>query len=179
MSRIGRLPIAIPAGVTVTIANHVVTVKGPLGVLSLEVLPSIAVDVVGNEVHVTRSCEDKNVKALHGLYRATIANNIIGVTKGFIKELKINGVGYKVEKKGNAVVLKIGFSHEIVFPEPAGIKLECPNITEITVKGINKVEVGQCAANIKFLKKVEPYHGYGIQYKNEVIERKEGKTAGK
>lgn len=180
MSRIGRNPITIPAGVTVTVANGVVSVKGPLGELKQEIASNaILVEVKDGHIVVTRTSEEKDVRAKHGLYRAILQNNVIGVTTGYTKELKLTGVGYKVEKKGKAIVMKVGFSHEVVIDEPAGITLECPAATEIVVKGINKVAVGQCAANIRSIRKPEPYHGYGIMYKNEIIERKEGKTAGK
>ena len=130
-------------------------------------------------VIVKRTSEDKAVKAKHGLYRALIANMIEGVTKGFEKGLIVNGVGYKVVKAGNKITLSIGFSHTVDFEAPAGVTLDCPTQTEITVKGIDKVAVGQTAANIRAIKKPEPYHIYGIRYKDEVIQKKEGKTAGK
>ena len=182
MSRIGRLPVEIPAGVTVTVDdNNLVTVKGPLGELSQQVVKdgSIKVEVKENLVHVTRSCDDKDIKALHGLYRKLIFNMVEGVTKGFSKTLVVNGVGYKVAKKGNNVVMNVGYSHPVEIVPPAGITLDVNGTNEIVVKGINKEVVGQVAANIKFVKIPDPYHAYGVRYSDEVIVRKEGKTAGK
>ena len=180
MSRIGRAPIKLGAGVTVEFANRVVTVKGPMGTLTRKIEnDKINVSVDNGVVHVTRASEEKSVKAAHGLYRALIHNMVVGVEKGYSKNLVINGVGYKVAKQGNKIVLNIGFSHPVEFAEIEGIKLDCPTQTEITVSGIDKVKVGQVAANIRSLREPEPYHGYGIRYKDEVIERKEGKTAGK
>lgn len=180
MSRIGRLPIAVPAGVTVTIdKNNLVTVKGPLGELKQQVNPIITVKVEDGNVICTRPNDEKNTKAMHGLYRKLIANLVEGVTKGFEKQLVINGVGYKVAKQGNKIVMNIGFSHPVEFAEPDGIKFECPSITEISVKGISREQVGQTAANIRAIKIPDPYHAYGIRYKDEVIVRKEGKKASK
>lgn len=179
MSRIGRLAIKIPAGTTVSVQGSVVTVKGPLGELKQNFIAPISVKVDGDQVHVTRGAETKEAKSLHGLYRALIQNMVNGVTKGYEKGLVVNGVGYKVAMSGKKLVLNLGFSHPIEMETPAGITITCPSATEITVKGIDKAAVGQCAANIKALKKPEPYHGYGIRYNDEVIERKEGKTAGK
>lgn len=179
MSRIGREPVAIPAGVTVQTEGGVLTVKGPLGTLTQDYDPKITVAVDGAVAHLTRADEEKETRAKHGLYRALLHNMVVGVTKGYEKGLIVNGVGYKVQKQGNKLVMNIGFSHPVEFEPVAGVTLECPNPNEITVKGINKVDVGQVAATIRAIKKPEPYHGYGIRYKDEVIERKEGKTAGK
>ncbi len=180
MSRIGRLPIKIEAGITVAIAENVVTVKGPLGELSQAIENSkIKVAVEDGFVVVTRESEAKEVKAAHGLYRALINNMIIGVSKGFSRGLMIAGVGYKAVKQGDKVVLSVGYSHTVDVVAPAGIQLEIVSPTELLVKGIDKVAVGQFAANIKSIRKPEPYHGYGIRYKDETILRKEGKTAGK
>ncbi len=179
MSRIGRLPISIPQGVTVTVDNYVVTVKGPLGELKQDYNKAINVAVENNEVVVTRTSEDKDVKAMHGLYRALINNMVEGVTKGFSKSLTVKGVGYKVAKQGKKLVMNIGYSHPVEIEEPDGITFECPSITEIVVKGIDKDAVGQIAATIKAARKVEPYHGYGIRYTNEFVQLKEGKKAGK
>lgn len=183
MSRIGRLPVAVPAGVTVTYADGVMTVKGPLGTLSQDVSSLINLEIKENEVLLTRANEAKNTKALHGLYRAILANLVEGVTKGFSKHLIIAGVGIKVALQGSKLVMNIGFSHPVEVLQPKGITFEvvatAPNQVEIAVKGIDKVQVGQVAASIKAIKKVEPYHGYGIHYKDEVVVRKEGKTAGK
>lgn len=183
MSRIGRLPVAIPAGVTVTIDEKDVTVKGPLGTLNQEINSLITVKNENNHIVLTRANEDKPTKALHGLYRALIANMVEGVTKGFTKSLLISGVGIKVALNGAKLVMNIGFSHPVEVEQPKGITFEVvnttPNKVEIAVKGIDKFAVGQIAATIKAIKKVEPYHGYGIQYKDEIVVRKEGKTAGK
>lgn len=128
---------------------------------------------------MTRADEEKETKAKHGLYRALLHNMVVGVTEGFSKGLVIAGVGYKVAKQGNKIVMNVGYSHPVEVAEEPGITFECPSQTEITVKGIDKVKVGQVAANIRMIRKPEPYHGYGIHYSDEVIERKEGKTAGK
>lgn len=179
MSRIGRLPVKIPAGVTVSFADSKLTVKGALGTLTQEIDKLISVEIKDNAVNFTRADELKETKAKHGLYRALCQNMVTGVTKGFTKSLIIAGVGYKVNKQGNKIVMDIGFSHNVEIVEPAGITFECPSQTEIIVKGADKTAVGQCAASIKAVKKAEPYHGYGIHYKDEVIVLKEGKTAGK
>ncbi len=180
MSRIGRLPIEIPAGVSVEFVDGVVTVKGAKGTLSQAIeVKNIDVKVEGNVVNVTRSNEEKETKSAHGLYRALIANMVVGVSKGFEKKLVINGVGYKLTKQGNKVVLNVGYSHPVEFVEPAGITIDVTSPTEMTVKGIDKVVVGQVAANLKAVRKPEPYHGYGIRYADETILRKPGKAAGK
>ena len=179
MSRIGRAPVVIPAGVTIEVKNNVFTVKGPKGTLSQEYDPIITIKVEGNEAVLTRANDVKETRAKHGLYRALLNNMVIGVTEGYKKTLVIAGVGYKVAKQGNKVVLNVGYSHPVEVTEVEGITLECPSVTEITVSGINKTLVGQFAANIRSIREPEPYHGYGIHYSDEVIERKEGKTAGK
>jgi large subunit ribosomal protein L6 len=180
MSRIGRLPIAIPKGVTINVTpENTVIVKGPLGELKTEVDKVIKVNVSNDEILLERVSEEKSVKAKHGLYRALIANTIVGVTKGYTKSLLIAGVGYKVVKQGKKIVMNIGFSHPVEVEEPVGITIDVPNQTEIVVKGIDKIAVGQCAADIKAIKKPEPYHLYGIRYKDEVIIKKEGKTGKK
>ena len=179
MSRIGRLPVAIPAGVEVKVENNQITVKGKLGELHQEYDNRINIKVENNEVILTRSSEEKEVKAKHGLYRALIANMVKGVTEGYSKKLVLNGVGYKVAKQGNDIVLNVGFSHDITVKAVEGIKFECPSALEVIVSGISKDKVGEVAASIRALKKVEPYHGYGIKYDDEVVIRKQGKTAGK
>lgn len=180
MSRIGRLPIKIADGVKVTFENGVVTVTGKLGTLVQAIEnKDVSVAVNGDHVEVTRSNEMKTTKAAHGLYRALIANMVEGVSKGFEKVLVIAGVGYKAQVTGKDLVLNVGYSHPVNVAAPQGITFTCPSITEISVKGIDKVLVGQTAANIKAIRKPEPYHGYGIRYKDETIIRKEGKTAGK
>ena len=179
MSRIGRAPVAIPAGVTVEVKDNKMIVKGPKGTLEQEIDARITLAEENGHVTLSRANDSKELKAKHGLYRALLHNMVTGVTHGYSKGLVINGVGYKVAKQGNKIVLNIGYSHPVEFAEIEGIKLECPTQTEITVSGIDRVKVGQVAANIRKWRKPEPYHGYGIRYKDEVIERKEGKTAGK
>ena len=179
MSRIGRMPVALPAGVTVEVKDGKMVVKGPKGTLEQDIDARIALSVENGHAVLTRANDSKELKAKHGLYGALLHNMVTGVTAGYTKGLVINGVGYKVAKQGSKIVLNIGFSHPVEFPETDGIKLDCPTQTEITVSGIDKVKVGQIAANIRSLREPEPYHGYGIRYKDEVIERKEGKTAGK
>ena len=180
MSRIGRLPVKITDGVKVSVDNNVVTVTGKLGTLSQTIEnKDISVAINGDHVEVSRKNELKTTKAAHGLYRALIANMVEGVSKGYEKGLVIAGVGYKAAVENKNLVLNVGYSHPVTVAAPAGISFECPSITEITVKGIDKVLVGQIAANIKAIRKPEPYHGYGIRYKDETIIRKEGKTAGK
>ena len=177
MSRIGKLPVAIPAGVTVTFENGLLTVKGAKGTLTQQITGDIDVKVEGAEAHVLKTGNGADAK--HGLYRALLHNMVVGVTEGYKKSLKVNGVGWKVAKQGAKVVLNVGFSHPVDFAEPAGVKLECPSANEIVVSGIDKTLVGQTAANIRKIRVPEPYHGYGIAYSDEVIERKEGKTGGK
>ncbi|MCD8372391.1 MAG: 50S ribosomal protein L6 [Clostridia bacterium] len=179
MSRIGKMPVTIPAGVTVNFDGSVVTVKGAKGTLTQEIVGDINVKVEGGEVLVEKKNDSAELDAKHGLYRALIHNMVVGVSEGYTKKLKVNGVGWKVAKQGNKVVLNVGFSHPVDFAEPAGIKLECPTANEIVVSGIDKTLVGQVAADIRGIRVPEPYHGYGIAYSDEVIERKEGKTGGK
>ncbi|HHX49286.1 MAG TPA: 50S ribosomal protein L6 [Clostridiales bacterium] len=180
MSRIGRLPIKIVSGVTVKVDNDVVTVSGPLGTLSQHIAnDKIKIKVENDEIILTRLTEAKPVKAAHGLYRSLLANMVEGVTKGFQKNLIISGVGFRAVAQGEKVVLNIGYSHTIDVIPPEGIKIEIVSPTELAVKGIDKVLVGQVAANIKAYRKPDPYHGYGIRYKDETILRKEGKAAGK
>lgn len=165
---------------SVSFENGIVTVKGKLGTLTQAIENEhIKVKVEDGMVHVTRDNEIKSTKAAHGLYRALIANMMTGVTQGFKKGLVIAGVGYKAQMKGKDIVLNVGYSHPVNVEAPEGITFECPSITEITVKGISKELVGQTAANIKAIRKPEPYHGYGIHYSDETILRKEGKTNGK
>ena len=180
MSRIGRAPVNVPAGVTITADNGILTVKGPKGTLVQDYDAScISFNVDGAVAHVERANDEPNVRAKHGLYKALLANMVVGVTNGYSKTLVVNGVGWKVANQGNKVVLNVGFSHPVEIFETDDIKLECPAITEIVVSGIDKAKVGQYAATVRSIRKPEPYHGYGISYKGEVIERKEGKTAGK
>lgn len=180
MSRIGKKVIAIPSGVTVLFENGVVTVKGPKGTLTQDIADNnININISSTEVNLTRNNDQKDVRAKHGLYRALIQNMVIGVTNGYTKSLLINGIGYKVAATPSKLTLNIGFSHPIEVEAPAGITFANPAANEIAVSGIDKVLVGQVAASIRSLRKPEPYHGYGVQYKDEVIERKEGKAAGK
>ena len=179
MSRIGRAPITIPAGVTIENTNNLITVKGPLGTLTQKVDSSITVRVDGNVLLVERHSDDKQHRALHGLYRALINNMVTGVTKGFEKHLIVAGVGYKCQATDTKLTMNIGFSHPVEFTASAGITFAMAAPLEIVVKGIDRQLVGQMAATIKAAKPVEPYHGYGIHYKDEVVLRKEGKTAGK
>ena len=180
MSRIGRLPIEIPAGVTVTIGeNNTVTVKGPLGTLTRTLHPSAILSIEGNHVHVARPDDAKENKAIHGLTRVLINNMVVGVTKGYSKTLVVNGVGYRVTVEGNKVVFNVGFSHPVPVELPKGITAKAENGLELTVTGIDKELVGQFAANLRDIKRPDPYHIYGIRYKDEVIVKKVGKTAGK
>ena len=178
MSRIGNAPITLPAGVTVEAKDNVITVKGPKGVLNQAYDPAISFNVENNVVVLTRANDLAPTKAKHGLYRALTANMVKGVTEGFKKSLIVNGVGWKVAKQGKKVVLNVGFSHPVEVEEIDGITLDCPAVTEITVSGIDKEKVGQFAAMIRGIREPEPYHGYGIRYSDEVIERKVGKAAG-
>lgn len=180
MSRIGKKPIILPAGVTVSVEGNVVTVKGSKGTLVREIDPKITCEVKGNEVLF--SCPDNagnDLHAKHGLYRALVANMVEGVNNGFSRNLVINGVGYKAAVQGNKLVLNIGYSHPIEVVAPQGIKFECPSQTEIVVSGFDKELVGQTAANIKAKRPVEPYHAYGVRYKEETVVLKEGKKSGK
>lgn len=179
MSRIGRMPIEIPAGVTVTINGNNVTVNGKLGTLSQVVDRNISVKLENNHVVLTRSNDSNDQKAKHGLYRQLIANMIKGVNEGFKKVLVINGVGYKATQNGEKVVLSIGFSHPVELIPEEGIKLKTLSATEVEVSGVDKEKVGQYAAKVRDIKRVEPYHAYGIKYSDEVVIRKEGKTSGK
>ena len=179
MSRIGKMPIAIPAGVTVDFNNGVVTVKGPKGTLTREVVGNIGMEMEGTNL-IVKALDDKaDTNAKHGLYRALVNGMVVGVTAGFVKTLEVKGVGWKANVQGDKLVLNVGFSHPVEFVAPAGIKFECPSLTEVNVSGINKELVGQMAATIRKVRLPEPYHGYGIRYKGEVVEHKEGKTSGK
>lgn len=179
MSRIGNKIISMPAGVSASVSNHVITVNGPKGTLSQSFDKVVDVEVTGNEIKVTRASTDPTSNAKQGLYRALIANMVKGVSEGFKKSLIINGVGYKASVAGNKITLNLGLSHTIELVVPEGIQATCPTVTEIVVAGIDKQKVGQFASNIRDLRPVEPYHGYGIHYSDEVVVRKVGKTAGK
>jgi large subunit ribosomal protein L6 len=179
MSRIGRLPINVPAGVTVTIEGSTVKVKGPKGELSQKLPSGITVDRTENVLDVKRASEETNHKSLHGLTRSLIANMVEGVTKGYQKQLEITGVGYKAEVRPYGLQLALGFSHTIEYKAPAGIKLTAPQPTQVTIDGSDKALVGQVAAELRNLRPPEPYKGKGIRYAGEVIRRKAGKAGGK
>lgn len=177
MSRIGRAPIAVPAGVTVTIADgNAVTVKGPLGELKEQFSPVLTIAQEGSTITVSRPNDEKENRALHGLTRTLLNNMIVGVTQGFSKKLEIVGVGYRAEKQGNKLVLGLGYSHPVIFEEKDGVKFEIPDNTTIIVKGIEKQAVGQVAAVIRSKRPPEPYLGKGVKYAGERIRRKTGKT---
>jgi large subunit ribosomal protein L6 len=180
MSRIGRMPIAIPAGVTVEIAeNNNVTVKGPKGTLSRVLPAEMEIKKEGEEVLVTRPNDLKRMKSLHGLTRTLIHNMVVGVTNGYEKVLEINGVGYRAAKQGKTLTLSLGYSHPVEMIDPEGIETVVENQTKIVVKGIDKEKVGQFAAEIRSKRGPEPYKGKGIKYADEVIRRKVGKTGKK
>ena len=177
MSRIGREPIAVPAGVNVTIADgNVVTVKGPLGELTQTFNANINIALEGDKVIVTRPNDEKENRALHGLTRTLLNNMVVGVSQGFSKKLEIVGVGYRVEKQNGKIVLGLGYSHPVVFEEANGVKFEVPDSNTIIVKGIDKQAVGQVAAVIRSKRPPEPYLGKGVKYTGEKIRRKAGKT---
>ena len=180
MSRIGKQPITVPAGVTVTVeANNVVTVKGPKGELTRTFHPDMVIKLDGTVLTVARPDDEHLHKSLHGLTRTLIANMVEGVEKGYSKELEVNGVGYRAEKKGNQLVMRLGFSHEVIMDEIPGITVEVPGPNKIIIHGIDKQVVGQFAAEVRGKRPPEPYKGKGIKYSTEVIRRKVGKTGGK
>ena len=178
MSRIGKLPVAIPSGVTVDHREPLLTVRGPKGELTLDVHPAMTVHVGEREVVVGRPSDGRVHRSLHGLTRALIANMVHGVTSGYSKTLEIVGVGYRAQKKGRQLVLSLGYSHTIDYPEPEGITIECPRQDLVVVNGIDKQKVGQVAAEIRSFRPPEPYKGKGVRYQGEHIRRKVGKTAG-
>ena len=177
MSRIGRMPVAVPAGVTVTLGEgNLVTVKGPKGTLTQQLSPAMTLKQEGAEVLVTRPNDEKENRALHGLTRALLHNMVVGVTEGYKKELDINGVGYRAAKEGKKLVLTIGYSHPVEVEEIDGITIDVPNPNHIVVSGCDKQKVGQFAADLREKRPPEPYKGKGIKYTDEVIRRKVGKT---
>ena len=177
MSRIGKLPITVPAGVTVTVdENNLVTVKGPKGTLTQQVNPDITIKQEGNVLTLQRPTDNKNHRAMHGLYRALVHNMVVGVSDGFSKTLEMVGTGDRANAEGKTLTINIGFSHPVILEAPEGITYETPNQTTIVVKGSNKQQVGSLAADIRAIRKPEPYLGKGIKYQNEHIRRKEGKT---
>ena len=180
MSRIGKKPVVIPAGVTVDVAaGNVVTVKGPKGTLTNTFNADMIINVEGNVLTVSRPSDEANHRALHGLTRTLIANMVEGVEKGYSKVLEVNGVGYRAEKKGNQLVMRLGYSHEVFVDEIPGITIEVPSPNKIIIHGIDKQVVGQFAAEVRGKRPPEPYKGKGIKYSTEVIRRKVGKTGGK
>lgn len=176
MSRIGVKPIEVPAGVEVKVEGNVVSVKGPNGELQEQISKLIKVEVKDGKVIVSRDGNDAERRAQHGLARTLINNMVIGVTKGYEKKLQLVGVGYKAEKKGNTLVMNLGYSHPVEMVDPEGITTETPDATTVVVKGIDKALVGNYAANVRSWRKPEPYKGKGIKYEGEYIRRKEGKT---
>lgn len=180
MSRIGRTPVAIPAGVEVKVSDaNVVTVKGPKGTLETALKPEVKVTVEGGVINVTRQSDEPKHRSLHGLSRTLVANMVEGVTQGYKKELDVNGVGYRATKEGNKLVMNVGYSHQVIIEETNDIKIDVPAPNKIVVSGIDKQAVGQFAADIRKRRPPEPYKGKGIKYANEVVRRKEGKTGAK
>jgi len=179
VSRIGKLPITVPANVTVTIENNMVTVKGPKGELARQINKDMILKLEDSHLTVERPSDDKEHRAMHGLSRTLINNMVIGVTDGFTKTLEINGVGYRAAKQGENINFTLGFSHPVVKEPPAGITFEVPAPNKIIVKGANKETVGAVAADIRTLRPPEPYKGKGIRYEGEVVRRKAGKAGAK
>ena len=177
MSRIGKMPISIPAGVDVKIeAGNLVTVKGPKGTLTQQLHPAMTITQEENVLHVTRPNDAKENRSLHGLTRSLLHNMVVGVTEGFKKELDVNGVGYRVAKEGKKLVMNLGYSHQVTMEETDGITIDCPTANKIVISGMDKQQVGQFAAEVREKRPPEPYKGKGIKYTDEVIRRKEGKT---
>ena len=180
MSRIGKMPVAIPAGVEVTVADgNLVTVKGPKGTLTQQLQPSMTIKQEGAELLVSRPDDGKENRALHGLTRALLHNMVVGVSEGFKKELEINGVGYRAAKEGNELVMNLGYSHPVKMAEIDGITIDVPGPNKVVISGPDKQKVGQFAAEVREKRPPEPYKGKGIKYADEVIRRKVGKTGGK
>lgn len=179
MSRIGRAPITVPAGVDVKIEGSNVRVKGPKGELSLAVDPRMSVKLDGGVLTVERPSDDKEMRSIHGLTRTLIHNMVVGVTEEFSKTLEINGVGYRAAKEGKNLVMNLGFSHQVIMPDTDDVYTEVPNPNQVIVKGVDKQKVGQFAADVRAKRPPEPYKGKGIKYADEHIIRKEGKTGAK
>ena len=179
MSRIGKQPVSIPAGVTVDVKGNVVHVKGPKGELTQEMHKDMQIALEDGHVVVRRPSEDKLHKSLHGLTRTLIANMVEGVEKGYSKELEVNGVGYRVAKQGKQLVMNLGYSHQVIMSETDDIKIDCPSANKIVISGPDKQKVGQFAAEVREKRLPEPYKGKGIKYATEVVRRKEGKAGGK
>lgn len=177
MSRIGKMPITLPANVEVNVAEgNLVTVKGPRGTLTQQLSDKMTIAQEGNVITVTRPNDEKENRSLHGLTRTLVSNMVTGVTEGYKKELDVNGVGYRVAKEGKKLVMNIGFSHQVIVEEPEGITIDVPTPNKIVISGISKQHVGQFAAEVREKRPPEPYKGKGIKYTDEVIRRKEGKT---
>ena len=180
MSRIGRAPITVPAGVEVKVdENNHITVKGPKGTLERTLVPQMKIEVAEGVIRVTRPDDSKENRSLHGLTRTLVDNMVVGVTQGFEKKLEINGVGYRAVKEGKNLVLNIGFSHQVTVSENDDIQIEVPDANHVVIKGIDKQKVGQFAADVRSKRPPEPYKGKGIKYDYEVVRRKEGKTGAK
>ena len=180
MSRIGREPITVPAGVEVTLAEGtVITVTGPKGSITEALCPAMIITLDNGVLHVARPDDTKANRSLHGLTRSLLNNMVVGVTHGFEKKLEINGVGYRAEKKGEEVVMKLGYSHDVTIKETADIKIDVPDANHLIIKGVDKQKVGQFAADVRNKRPPEPYKGKGIKYDYEHIRRKEGKTGAK
>lgn len=179
MSRIGRMPIPVPADVQVTLEGKNITVKGPKGELKSTIHPQIDVELENGVLNVTRPNDTQEIKALHGLTRALVSNMIVGVHTGFSKELEVNGVGYRAQKQGNQLVMNLGYSHQVTMDEIPGITIDVPAPNRIVISGPDKQAVGQFAANVRSKRPPEPYKGKGIKYINETLIRKEGKAGGK
>ena len=176
MSRIGREPIVVPAGVTVKIDGNHITVKGPKGELQQDVHPNMTVSMEGNVIHVTRPDDMPQNRSLHGLTRTLVNNMVVGVTQEFSRELQINGVGYRAQKTGKQLIMNLGYSHQVTVDEIPGITIDVPDANKVIIHGPDKQKVGQFAADVRKKRPPEPYKGKGIKYAEEVIRRKEGKT---
>ncbi len=179
MSRIGKLPVEVPSGVKVTVSDSTITAEGPKGKLVQDYRPEVQIAVDGSQVIVTRKNDSKPARSYHGLYRQLIQNMVVGVSAGYTRKLLVNGVGYRAEVKGKILHLNLGYSTQIEYLVPQGIEIVCENPTTIAVSGISKEQVGQVSAEIRSLRKPEPYKGKGIKYENEVIRRKVGKSGAK
>lgn len=177
MSRIGKKPVVIPAGVEVSLDGNHISVKGPKGQLAIDFNPEISVEIKENEIIVSRPSDDKTHRSLHGLTRTLISNMVTGVTEGYSKTLEVNGVGYRAQKQGKNLVMNLGYSHQVIVPEVDGITVDVPSANQIVVSGADKQLVGQFAAEVRAKRPPEPYKGKGIKYSDEHIRRKEGKAA--
>ena len=180
MSRIGRAPITVPAGVEVKIADgNIITVKGPKGTLERQLDPNMSLELEGNVLHVKRPNDEKQNRAMHGLTRTLVNDMVVGVTEGFSKTLEIQGVGYRAAKEGKNLVMNLGYSHQVIIPETEDIQIDVPDANHVVIKGIDKQKVGQFAADTRKKRPPEPYKGKGIRYQGEVVRIKEGKTGAK